>query len=30
MPLITTNCAILFACLTIMSHVAGVDNPADA
>ncbi|MEZ4602202.1 MAG: hypothetical protein R2861_01975 [Desulfobacterales bacterium] len=26
----TTNCAILFACLTIMSHVAGVDNPADA
>lgn len=30
LPLITTNCAILFACLTIMSHVAGVDNPADA
>ncbi len=29
LPLITTNCAILFACLTIMSHVA-VDNPADA
>jgi len=29
LPLITTNCAILFACLTIMSHVAGVDNPAD-
>lgn len=28
LPLITTNCAILFACLTIMSHVAGVDNPA--
>jgi len=27
LPLITTNCAILFACLTIMSHVAGVDNP---
>lgn len=30
LPLITTNCAILFACLTIMSKVAGVDNPADA
>jgi electron transport complex protein RnfA len=30
LPLITTNCAILFACLTIMSHVAGVENPADA
>ncbi len=29
LPLITTNCAILFACLTIMSHVT-VDNPADA
>ncbi|WP_020585984.1 electron transport complex protein RnfA [Desulfobacter curvatus] len=29
LPLITTNCAILFACLTIMSHVAGVDNPKD-
>jgi len=29
LPLITTNCAILFACLTIMSHVA-VDNPSDA
>lgn len=29
LPLITTNCAILFACLTIMSHVAGVDNPAE-
>jgi len=29
LPLITTNCAILFACLTIMSHVSGVDNPAD-
>jgi electron transport complex protein RnfA len=27
LPLITTNCAILFACLTIMSHVAGVENP---
>src|SRR6056297_566233 len=30
LPLITTNCAILFACLTIMSNIAGVDNPADA
>jgi len=30
LPLITTNCAILFACLTILSHVAGVDNPTDA
>lgn len=29
LPLITTNCAILFACLTIMSHITGVDNPAD-
>ena len=29
LPLITTNCAILFACLTVMSHVVGVDNPAD-
>ena len=29
LPLITTNCAILFACLTIMAHV-NVDNPADA
>ena len=30
LPLITTNCAILFACLTIMSKIIGVDNPADA
>lgn len=30
LPLITTNCAILFACLLIMSHVAGVENPDDA
>ena len=30
LPLITTNCAILFACLTIMANVVGVDNPADA
>jgi electron transport complex protein RnfA len=30
LPLITTNCAILFACLKIMSNVSGVDNPADA
>jgi electron transport complex protein RnfA len=29
LPLITTNCAILFACLTIMSHIVGVDNPDD-
>ncbi len=28
LPLITTNCAILFACLTIMSQVAGVDDPS--
>ena len=28
LPLITTNCCILFACLQIMSHVSGVDNPA--
>jgi len=27
LPLITTNCAILFACLTIMSKVSGVDKP---
>ncbi|MDA8141547.1 MAG: RnfA-Nqr electron transport subunit [Desulfobacteraceae bacterium] len=30
LPLITTNCAILFACIAIMSHVAGVENPAEA
>ena len=30
LPLITTNCAILFACLTIMANVAGVENPQDA
>jgi electron transport complex protein RnfA len=30
LPLITTNCAILFACLTIMSNVAGVENPSEA
>jgi electron transport complex protein RnfA len=30
LPLITTNCAILFACLTIMAKIVGVDNPADA
>lgn len=28
LPLITTNCAILFACLMVMAHVSGVDNPA--
>jgi electron transport complex protein RnfA len=30
LPLITTNCAILFACLEIMKYVAGVDDPAKA
>lgn len=30
LPLITTNCAILFACLTIMSNIIGVDDPAEA
>ncbi|MBL0715341.1 MAG: RnfA-Nqr electron transport subunit [Desulfosarcina sp.] len=30
LPLITTNCAILFACLIIMSNVVGVDDPAAA
>jgi len=30
LPLITTNCAILFACLMIMANIVGVDNPADA
>ncbi|MBF0302282.1 MAG: RnfA-Nqr electron transport subunit [Desulfamplus sp.] len=30
LPLITTNCAILFACLTIMTNISGVENPADA
>jgi electron transport complex protein RnfA len=29
LPLITTNCAILFACLEIMKHVAGEANPAN-
>jgi electron transport complex protein RnfA len=28
LPLITTNCAILFGCLEIMKHVSGVDDPA--
>ena len=28
LPLITTNCAILFACLTIMANVVGAENPA--
>jgi len=27
LPLITTNCAILFACLEIMKHVSGVSGP---
>ncbi|MDJ0721558.1 MAG: Rnf-Nqr domain containing protein [Desulfobacterales bacterium] len=30
LPLITTNCAILFACLTIMSNIVGVDDPSQA
>ncbi len=30
LPLITTNCAILFACLEIMKYVSGVDDPAKA
>ncbi len=30
LPLITTNCAILFACLTIMSNVVGLENPETA
>ncbi len=30
LPLITTNCAILFACLAVMGNVVGVENPADA
>jgi electron transport complex protein RnfA len=30
LPLITTNCAILFACLTVMSNIIGVENPTDA
>ena len=29
LPLITTNCCILFACLQIMARVAGVENPAE-
>ncbi len=28
LPLITTNCAILFACLEIMKHVEGASDPA--
>jgi len=30
LPLITTNCAILFACLTVMSNIVGVENPSEA
>jgi len=30
LPLITTNCAILFACLTVMSNIIGVENPIEA
>ena len=29
LPLITTNCAILFGCIKIMTHIVGVDNPND-
>lgn len=29
LPLITTNCAILFACLEIMKNVAGAEQPWD-
>lgn len=29
LPLITTNCAILFACLMVMNHIIAVDNPAE-
>jgi Na+-translocating ferredoxin:NAD+ oxidoreductase subunit A len=28
LPLITTNCAILFACLMILSKIVGADDPA--
>ncbi|MDI9383686.1 MAG: Rnf-Nqr domain containing protein [Verrucomicrobiota bacterium] len=28
LPLITTNCAILFACLEIMKHVSGASDPS--
>ncbi len=30
LPLITTNCAILFACLTVMGNIVGVENSAEA
>ncbi|MEN8246020.1 MAG: Rnf-Nqr domain containing protein [Thermodesulfobacteriota bacterium] len=30
LPLITTNCAILFACLTVMSNIVGVESPEQA
>jgi len=30
LPLITTNCAILFACLTVMTNIVGVENPEEA
>lgn len=29
LPLITTNCAILFACLKIMSNIVGVEDPSE-
>ena len=30
LPLITTNCAILFACLTVMTNIVGVESPEQA
>jgi electron transport complex protein RnfA len=30
LPLITTNCAILFACIKILGNIVGIDNSADA
>jgi len=30
LPLITTNCAILFACLTVMANIVAVENPSAA
>jgi len=30
LPLITTNCAILFACLTVMTNIVGVESPEEA
>jgi len=30
LPLITTTCAILFACLTVMTNIVGVESPEEA